>query len=122
MKQGLQNSEKHYFPPRSLCLAKLSIWCENKIKIFVNIQDLKNMCSFLGSWWMSATKMKVSQERRKLKREAKGNPRMREERCQNDSCISVMENNQCRLEEVRRISEIFFQDDNDRTPEKSKSI
>ena len=52
--------------------------------------------------------MKVSQERRKLKREAKGNPRMREERCQNDSCVSVMENNQYGSEEVRRISEIFF--------------
>lgn len=33
-----------------------------------------------------------------------------------------MENNQCGLQQVRRLGEIFFQDDNDRTLKKSKSI
>lgn len=47
---------------------------------------------------------------------------MSEENYQNDSCILVMENNQCGLEQMRRISETVFQEDNDRIPEKSKSI
>lgn len=107
MKQGLQNSEIHYFPPRALYSAKLLFWCENKIKSLLNMQDLKNMCSFSGSQWMSARKMTGSQKRRNLQREVKGNPGMIVKK---DARMLVVYHSWrigCGFEQVRRVRYLF---------------